>query len=186
MKNRILIATLACLIVTTGAFAQRGPAPTNGGGHGPEMGMGMGEHGPDSGLIIASNGTVILSSGTYDSATNTSTTTLKAISSSGAVLWTQTYTNLRAQFQLSGSNLLSVTEVAATDGTVTSTITAISIATGTTAWTKTINGRVQDLKPFNGGTYAIVIVPAATTGGSATRTLVAISDSGATLWSINI
>jgi len=179
--KRVLTAAFAFLMVASIAAA-------NGPGHGPGGPGGPGDigHGPDGGLIVASNGTVFITSSTYDSATNTATTTIKAVSSSGSVLWTQTLTNARGGFELSGSNLISENETVATDGTVTTTLTAISTASGATAWTKTINGRVTNLTPFNGGTYAVVVVPATTSAGTATRSLVAISDAGAILFSITL
>ena len=72
------------------------------------------------------------------------------------------------------------------DGTVSSTITAISTASGATAWTKSIAGRVGELAPFSGGTYVFVTVPAATSGGSATHSIVAIDNNGNTLWTVTL
>ena len=69
------------------------------------------------------------------------------------------------------------------DGTITTTLTAISAASGATAWTKTINGRVE-LIPFSGGTYAIVTVPATTSGGTATRSVIGIGNDGSTLFTL--
>lgn len=186
MKNKVLTAAMAMVMVAAIAAA-------NGPGHGPGgpggfQGGGPGDFGgpgPEGGLLVGSNGSVFIVSGTYDSATNSSTTTVKAVSSTGAVLWSRTL-NVRARFELSGSNLLTIDDVAASDGTITSTITAISTSTGATAWTKSVTGRITSLTPFNGGTYAVVVVPATTTGGTATRSLVAISDAGATLWSITL
>ena len=54
----------------------------------------------------------------------------------------------------------------------------LSLSTGAAAWTLAITGRVENLTPFSGGTYAVVIIPATTTGGTATRNLVAISSAG--------
>ena len=180
MKKAVL-ATIAFLMVATFAAANNGPS-----GHPPMGGPGDMGSGPGGGLQVASNGTVILRSEAFDSATNTHTSTLKAISSSGTVLWSQTLTNQRGDIEISGSNILLTSDVVATDGTVTSTITAISLATGATSWTKTINGHVGDLTPFNGGTYAVVVIPATTSGGSATRSLIAISDAGSVLWSVTL
>jgi hypothetical protein len=66
---------------------------------------------------------------------------------------------------------------------VTTTLTALSTASGATAWTKSISGRVE-LFPFNSGTYAIVVVPAAKSGGTATRSLMGISNNGSTLFTL--
>jgi len=177
MKN-LSIALLFALISSA--------ALANGGGHGGPGGPGPGDFGDHGGggALVAADGTIFLVSTVRDSATNTSTTTLKAISPSGSAKWSVTLTN-PGRLVLSGSNLLSVND-SSDSSTASSTITAISISSGATAWTQTIPGRVQDLIPFNGGTYAVVVTPAATTGGTATRSLVAISDAGAVLWTITV
>ena len=170
-----VIATMAFGGVAVADHGHGGPgAPPPGADFGGDHGLG--------GAIVGSDGTLYLTSTVFDSATNTATSTLKAISPAGAVKWSITLTN-RERLQLSGSNLLSVSY----DSTAgTSTISAISTSAGAAAWSQTITGHVQDLIPFNGGTYAVVVTPAATTGGTATRSLVAISDAGAVLWTISV
>jgi hypothetical protein len=174
MKKQLVLA-LALLLTTSLAYAR-------GGGHGPG-GPGGDAGGPGGGnAIVADNGTIIVTRVVTDSATDTRTTQLVAITAAGAQAWTATLTD-RGHLVLSGSNLLSVSE---DDDAGTTTITARSIATGAVAWTKTLTGRVTDLEPFSGGTYAIVVVPAATEGGTATRSVVGISSTGATLFTVNL
>jgi hypothetical protein len=146
-------------------------------GHG---GPGFPGFGPEGGFIVGSDGTVYLSTTTV--ASGVATTSVKAVRASGAVAWTATV-NGRGDFTLSDGNLLSVSD-STTNGTVTSTITAISTATGATAWTRNLNGRVHELHPFTNGTYAITVVPPATTGGTATRNLTAIGNDGSILWTL--
>jgi hypothetical protein len=167
--KKALAVTFALSLFAAVAMANEG----HGGGPGPG--------GPEGGFIVGSDGTVYLTTTTVSS--GVATTTVKAVRSTGVVAWTATI-NGRGGLELSDGNLLSVTEVRAADGTVTSTITAISTATGTTAWTRAIGGRIAELQPFSGGTYAIAVVPSTTTGGTATRSLVAISNSGAILWTL--
>jgi hypothetical protein len=175
--RKIITAVFAISLVAAAAFADHG---------GPGMGgPGFGPGGPEGGLVVGSDGTVYVPHTTVDTSTRTSTTTLTAIGANGATKWTATLTNA-GRLVLSGSNLLTVSETRASDGTITSTLTAISTATGQTAWTKTINGAVGDLVPFNGGTYAVVVVPATASGGSATRSLVAFDASGNQLWSVTV
>lgn len=170
--KRLSIALLLVLAMTTGAaFARGGGRP--GAGPGPGDGPGGGGN-----LIVASDGTIFVTRTVSDSATNTATTTLTAITSSGSTAWTATLTD-RGRLTLSGNNLLAVSEG---DTTGTSVITARSTSTGAVAWTANVTGHVTDLEPFSGGTYAIVVVPPATEGGTAARSLIAISNSGATLW----
>src|SRR5205814_4312807 len=150
-----------------------------------EGGGGRGNEGYGDDAIVASNGTIFITSSTIDTGTRTSTTTIKAISSSGAVMWTATLTNA-GRLELSGSNLIATNSTSASDGTVSTTLTAISTSSGSVAWTRTLNGRVTSLEPFSAGTYAIVVVPATTSGGSATRSLVAIGNDGSVLWTVSL
>lgn len=181
--KRILIATLATLL--TAGVALAGP----GGGHGPGPG-GPGPGGPGGDgfgggdAIVVADGTLIATRRVVDSATNTSTTQLIAITPAGTIAWSVTLTD-GGHFTLSGNNLLSVTG-SVTDTAVTSTVTARSTLTGAVAWTATINGRITNLEAFSGGTYAIVVTPPATTGGTPTRSVVALSSSGTTMWTVAI
>jgi hypothetical protein len=172
--KRILIATLVMLL--TAGVALAGP----GGGRGPG---GPGPDGPGGGdAIVLADGTLIVTRHVVDTATDTSTTQLLAITPAGTTAWNVTLTD-GGHLTVSGSNLLSVSS-SATDTAVTSTVTARSTATGAVAWTAAINGRVTDLEPFSGGTYAVVVTPAA--GGTPARSVVAISNSGARLWTASI
>ena len=170
--KRVLITTLALTMLAMVASANEG------GGRGPE-GFGGGD------AIVASNGTIFVTSSTIDTGTRTSTTTIKAISSSGALLWTASLSNA-GRLELSGSNLIASNETRASDGTVSTTLTAVSTSSGSVAWTRTLTGRVTSLEPFSAGTYAIVVVPATTSGGSATRSLVAIGNDGSVLWTVSL
>ncbi len=175
--KRILTATLVLLL--TAGVALAGPG---GGGRGPG---GPGPDGPGGGnAIVLADGTLIDTRRVVDTATDTSTTQLVALTTAGSTAWTVTLTD-GGHFTLSGGNLLSVDSSAA-DSAVTSTVSARSTATGAEVWTATINGRVTDLEPFSGGTYAIVVTPAAAAGGTPTRSVVALSNSGTTLWTASI
>jgi hypothetical protein len=150
----------------------------DGGGHGPD-----GYGGADA--IVASNGTIFVPSATIDTGTQTSTTTIKAIGISGGMLWTATLTNA-GRLVLSGNNLIATNVTTASDGTVSSTLTAISSSSGSVSWTRSLSGRVTSLEPFSAGTYAIVVVPAASSGGSTTRSLAAIGNDGSVLWTVSL
>jgi len=172
-----LSIAVAIMMVAAAAFA-------NGPDHGPGGPGGPGEPGGGGGVIVDSNGTVYIDVLT---AAGTSTTApafvLKAINSSGAVVWTSASMSGEHHFELANSNLISVSTTRATTTTAaSSTITAISTATGTTAWTLTVDGIATDVHPFSGGIYTIVVTPPASSGGTATRTLEAISNSGTVLW----
>jgi hypothetical protein len=176
--KRVSITLFAVLMTAAIAGANEGRGPGGPGGPGFEGGFG-------GGGIVASNGTIFITSTTVDMSTRTSTTTIKAITTSGTVAWTATLTNGRG-LVLSDGNLLSTSETTASDGTVSSTLTAISTSSGSVAWTRSFSGRVTSLEPFSGGTYVIVVTPAATTGGTPTRSLSAVSSSGVVLWTISL
>jgi hypothetical protein len=175
--KRVLILTFAMLMIAAAATA-------NGGHGGPGGDLGDFDRG-GAGAVVGSDGTIYITRSVVDTGTNTVTTTVTAVRPTGTTAWTATITT-RGRLILSGSNLLSLNETRATDGTITSTITAIATATGATAWTRTISGEAQELQPFSGGTYAIVVTPATTSGGTATRSLVAIGNDGSVLWTVNL
>jgi hypothetical protein len=167
--KKVLTVAFAISMIAGIAAANEG----HGGGPGPAFG-------PEGGLIVGSDGTVYLS--TTMVASGVATTSVKAVRASGAVAWTATVSG-RGDFTLSDGNLLSVSE-SATNGVATSVITAISTASGATAWTRNLNGRIAELHPFTNGTYAITVVPSTTTGGTATRNLTAIGNDGSILWTL--
>lgn len=175
--RKLLIAAIAVLMMAAVASAN---GPGGGGDHGGPGGFG----GPEAHAIVGTDGTIYLTSAT--TANGTTTVTVKAIRSNGSTAWTATLPAGARGVELSDGNLLAVTETHNSDGTHTTAITAISTASGNTAWTKSISGVVTDLHPFSGGTYLFVTVPAATSGGTATRSIVAIDNNGNTLWTVTL
>lgn len=172
--KKAAVVFFAVSMIAAAAFAEG-----HGGGPGGPGGLVVG---PEGGLTVGSDGSVYITSVSVTN--NVATTTIKAVRSTGTVAWTASITG-HPHITLSGSNILTLSD-ATSDGTITSTITAISTLTGSTAWTRTITGRVDELRPFSGGTYAEVVVPPATSGGTATRSLVAIGNDGATLWTLTL
>jgi hypothetical protein len=163
------IAVLALLMVATFAVANE-----HGGGPG---GPGRGFEG-DGHLDVAADGTVIITRAAASSTTANPVAEVVAIRN-GAIAWTSTLPSTRTDVEISGTQLLEVYDTTATGATTpTTTIRALALSTGAQAWTLNITGRVTDLTPFSGGTYAVIIIPATTTGGTATRNLVAISSTG--------
>ena len=159
--KKVSVVFVALLMVAAVASAQHGGGPGPGG-----------EHGPGGGAIVGSDGTIYITNGTA----------ITAVRSTGTVAWTATL-SAAGHVTLSDGNLIAENATRASDGTVTTTLTAVSTASGATAWTKTINGHAE-LFPFSGGTYAIVVVPPTTSGGTATRSLIGISNSGSTLFTL--
>ena len=168
--KRVSLVFLALSMTTAIAVAHGGP-----GGPGRDDGHYGG------GTEVGSDGTLYLSSVSVDSSAGTASTKITAVRPSGTVAWTVTLA-VGAEVELSGGNVIAESYTRS-DGTITTTLTAISAASGATAWTKTINGRVE-LIPFSGGTYAIVTVPATTSGGTATRSVIGIGNDGSTLFTL--
>ena len=165
------IVVLALLMAATVAVANdHGGGP---GGPGPGRGIEGDGH-----LSVASDGTVIVTRAAASSTTATPVAEVVAIRS-GAIAWSATLPSPRTGVEISGAQVIEVTDTTASGASSpATTLTALSVSTGAQAWTLNITGRVNDLTPFSGGTYAVVIIPATTTGGTATRNLVAISSSG--------
>jgi outer membrane protein assembly factor BamB len=175
--KKISIAVLALLMAATFAVADDHGHP---GGPGGGPGPGRGFEG-DAHLNVAADGTVIVTRAAASSTTANPVSEVVAIRN-GAIAWSATLPSPHAGVEISGSQVIEVIDSTATGATTpTTTLTALSISNGAQAWTLNITGRVANLTPFSGGTYAVVIVPATTTGGTATRNLVAISSSGTVL-----
>ena len=164
------IAVLALFMIATFAVAN-----DHGGPGGP--GGGRGIEG-DGHLNVAADGTVIVRRAAASSTTATPVAEVIAIRN-GAIAWSATLSSPRTEVELSGAQVIEVTDTTASGAsTPTTGLTALNVSNGAQAWTLSITGRVEDLTPFSGGTYAVVIIPATTTGGTATRNLVAISSTG--------
>src|SRR5947207_13077150 len=174
--KKISVVFLAVFMIAAIASAQHGGGPMG------EHGLGDERGGPGGDAIVGSDGNIYLSSVIVDTTANTATQTIKAVSPAGTVVWTATL-SAAGHPTLSDGNLIVEHASRASDGTVTTTLTAIATASGATAWTKTINGHVE-LFPFSGGTYAMVVVPPTTSGGTATRSLIGISNGGSTLFTL--
>ncbi len=168
------MAVLALLMAATFAAANDHPG-------GPGPGAPAGHEGGGGYLDVAPDGTVIITRAAASSTAAAPVAELVAIRN-GAVAWTATLPSPRTGTEISGAQVIEVIDSTATGATTpATTLTALSIANGAQAWTLNITGRVNRLTPFSGGTYAVVIIPAATSGGTPTRNLVAISSSGVVL-----
>jgi hypothetical protein len=176
MKKTITVV-LAMMMVATLAIANDHGMPAGPGGPG---GPGRGIEG-DGHISVAADGTVVIKRAAASSTTANPVADVVAIRN-GAIAWSATLPSPRADVELSGAQVIEVTDTTASAAsTPTTTLTALSISSGAQAWTLNITGRVTDLTPFSGGTYAVVVIPATTTGGTPTRNLVAISSTGTIL-----
>jgi hypothetical protein len=168
--KKTAIAVLTLLMAATFAVAnEHGGSGASAGGRGIEG---------DGHLTVASDGTVIVRRAAASSTTANPVAEIVAIRN-GAVAWSATLASPRTDIELSGSQVIEVTDTTASGAsTPTTGLTALNVSNGAQAWTLSITGRVEELTPYSGGTYAVVIIPATTTGGTATRNLVAISSTG--------
>ena len=173
--KRVLTMTFAMLLVASIASAQH---PDHGGPGAPGFG-------PEGHAIVGSDGTIYIETVTFDTTNRTSSTKVTAVRTTGTIAWTATVANAHG-FELSGTNLITANSTTASDGTVSTTLTALSANSGAVAWTRTLAGRAGELRPFSGGTYVFVVVPPATSGGTATRSLVAIGNDGSVLWTLSL
>lgn len=163
------IAVFALLMAATFAVANEHGGGPGGGPRGIEG---------DGHLSVAADGTVIVTRAAASSTTANPVAEVVAIRN-GAIAWTSTLPSPHADVEISGTQVIEVYDNTATGATTpTTALRALSLSNGAQAWTLSITGRVSELTPYSGGTYAVVIIPAATTGGTATRNLVAISSSG--------
>jgi len=175
MKKTFALTFVLFLLLASMASAQHRGGP----------GGGPGDPGPGGHAIVGSDGTIYLETVTVDTTARTSSTKLTAVRPTGTIAWTATVANAHG-FELSGSNLITATRSEAADGTVSTTLTAISTSSGAVAWTRTLTGNAGELQPFANGTYVFVVVPPATSGGTATRSLVAIGNDGSVLWTLSL
>lgn len=166
------IAVLALLMIATFAVANDHGGPGGPGGPG-----GRGFEG-DGHLNVAADGTVIVRRAAASSTSANPVAEIIAIRN-GAIAWSSTLPSPRTEVEISGAQVIEVTDATASGAsTPTTGLTALNVSNGAQAWTLSITGRVEGLTPYSGGTYAVVIIPATTTGGTATRNLVAISSTG--------
>lgn len=174
MKKTITVVLALMMAATIAVANDHGGPPAGPGGPG---GPGRGVEG-DGHLSVAADGTVVVVRAAASSTTANPVAEVVAIRG-GAIAWSATLSSPRSDVEISGSQVIEVTDTTASGASSpTTTLTALALSNGAQAWTLNITGRVTDLIPYSGGTYAVVIIPAATTGGAPTRNLVAISSTG--------
>ncbi len=177
---------LAGLGFSGAALAQRS-GPPGAFGMGPGGGRGPGFHGAP--VVVAPDGTALYvkSSTTTSGSTTTRTEELVAINSSGAVAWTWTPTGAIRGFAFSGAAVAVavVPQPSSPGASVTSSVVSLVLATGTQAWSASLNGVVGELKATPTGflcTVSTFIAGSGTSRGSVSRALVALDNTGKILW----
>ena len=181
-----------------------GGTPSYGQNGGMNGGMGdmagMGNH---RGLIVGSDGTVYTARISNPTTTQAATFEVVAVRPSGAIGWTASVNAGMTFIELSGANLLVTTSphgfdmgYGQTPITTSSTLVALSTASGSVQWTLPLDGFAFDIEPFAGGTYVTVVKTSQSnnnyggmhggtgSGSYGTRTLVAVGNDGKVLWSV--
>lgn len=214
--NRIAIALAATLFVAQIATAQMGMhrpgSPSNPGsgfGSGPMIGGFMGA--PNE-LLVAPDGMVFTIRHSPAATDTAPAIDIVAVLPSGAIAWSTTLAGGTRDLTLAGNLLILVSGANIGDGIpnnyadAKTQLTALSVVTGAKQWELELDGRVQAIEPFNGGVYVLVVEhdgltpPAAPSYGPrnglrsgpgygyglGTRSLAAISDAGAVLWTLSL
>jgi hypothetical protein len=179
----------------------------SGAGTGTGTGTGMGNgngpggdgRGASSQIVVATDGTAFLVR--HLEADATGQFEVVAIRTSGAAGWSHKLATLGpADLVVAGTNVVAIQHgnglasqgnPPTTPVAPTSKLTALSQASGSALWTLAIDGNVGDVKPFANGLYLTVSKPAvdstgAVVQGSGVKSLVAVSNDGAVLWTVQI
>ncbi|MFA6958303.1 MAG: hypothetical protein WC538_20735 [Thermoanaerobaculia bacterium] len=213
MKIKTLAVAVLTLSMAGAAFAQSsaverggmggGSGAGNGAGTGTGMGNGNGPGGDGRGasfeIVVATDGTAFLVR--HLEADATGQFEVVAIRTSGATGWSYKLVTLGpASLVAAGANVVAIQhgDGLASQGTPpttpvthTSKLTALSQASGSAIWTLAIDGNVGDVKPFANGLYLTVTKPevdstGAVVQGSGVKSLVAVSNDGAVLWTVRL
>ncbi|MBI2214901.1 MAG: hypothetical protein HYU52_14740 [Acidobacteria bacterium] len=214
MKLNTLAVAVLTLSMAGAAFAQSATVERGGmgGGNGSGSGMGMGNgSGAGSGMgprgegmggfpsvVVGTDGSAYLLR--HLEADATGQFEVVSIRATGVTGWTYKLPALgMADLVLSGTNVVAI-QVAGgygQNGTATAAITSkligLSQASGSALWTRDIEGHVSSATAFSGGLYLTVVKPAtdatgtpAPGSGTGVRSLVAVSNDGAILWTITL
>lgn len=211
MKIRTVAVAVLALSMAGAAFAQsstveRGGMGGNGGGSGTGTGMGTGAGSIPRGegmggfadVLVAADGNAFLLR--HLEADAVGQFEVVSVRPSGAFGWTYKLPTLgQAQLVLAGTNVVAIqvsggTGASGTTPTaIVSKLIAISQASGSEVWTRDIDGHVSSATAFSGGLYLTVVKPAvdatgtpAPGSGLGVKSLVAVSNDGAVLWTIQI
>jgi outer membrane protein assembly factor BamB len=137
-------------------------------------------------IVVAADGTVLaIKRGTDD-------VQLVAVNPSGAQAWTHTFTTGIHRFELAGELVLIATGNAPRDWrerppqSPRTGLIALNLSNGSQAWSLDIDGMVSAIEPAANAIFAVVTDPPDDGGAGqrrqGTRKLMALSRSGAILW----
>ncbi len=215
MKLKTLAIALVTITLSSTAFAQMGGPPRgsggngNGNGTGSGMGPGMGNgNGPGGNamagmpdLVVGTDGTAFLAR--HLEADPVAQFEVVAIRTSGAIGWSYKLPTLGpASLVAAGTNVVAVQNgnglgsqgiPPTTPVAQVSKLTAISQISGGSIWTLSVDGKLMDVKAFSNGLYLTVVKPIADATGThepgdglGEKSLVAVSNDGAILWTVKL
>lgn len=207
MKMKTIAATVLMLSMAGAALAQGAGTGRGGmgggmgsGGTGMGNGSGMGPRGQAMGgipdFVVGADGNVYLLRhlvtdpvGQFE---------IVSIRTSGATGWSYKLPSLgMAELVLAGANVVAIQvgggygQTGTAPTAITSKLIGISQASGSALWTRDIDGHVSNATAFTGGIYLTVVKPAidatgtpAPGSGTGVKSLVAVSNDGAILWTV--
>lgn len=203
MKHSISFICALVLVSAVPAFAQmmgngQHGGNMNGNMNGLIMGAMAASGAMGGGLLVGPDGTVYTLRIADAAAGSVPAGEVVAVRPSGAIGWTATVAAGMPSLALSGSDLIVATRTMGSAATPSSTLAALSTASGAQRWVLQLDGIVMDIEPFAGGTYVTLIKFPATSGGSggmmgrnqpgtgATRSLLAVGSDGRVLWTLQL
>lgn len=184
----VLTASIATAQMTPGGGMHRGSTPPGGsfGSMVPMAGM-------EQSLVVGTDGVLyVVRNGL--SPTSTPAGEVVAIRPSGTVAWTAKLASAVHRVEFAGSSVLVATGPAMggmgrwpVGGTLTSSVVALSAASGAVVWQTALDGVVTGIEPFANGTYVLIHVPnVSSTTMSVKRSVAAIDSTGKVLWKVDL
>lgn len=184
----ILTASIAAAQMMPGGGMHRGSNPPGGsaGSMTPMAGM-------ENSLVVGTDGVLYVVRNVL-SATSTPAGEVVAIRPSGTIAWTAKLQSIVHRVEFAGSSVLVATGPAMggmgrwpAGGALTSSVVALSAASGAVVWQTALDGVVTGIEPFATGTYVLIHVPNVSSATmSVKRSVVAIDNAGKVIWKVEL
>lgn len=184
----VFAASIATAQMTPGGGMHRGSNPPGGsaGSMTPMAGM-------ENSLVVGTDGVLYVVRNVL-SATNTPAGEVVAIRPSGTIAWTAKLQSVVHRVEFAGASVLVATGPAMggmgrwpVGGALTSSVVALSAASGSVVWQTALDGVVTGIEPFASGAYVLIHVPnVSSTTMSVKRSVVAIDNTGKVTWKVDL
>lgn len=184
----VFAASIATAQMTPGGGMYRGSTPP-----GSSIGSMAPMAGMEQSLVVGTDGVLYVVRNVL-SATSTPAGEVVAIRPSGTVAWTAKLQGVVHRLEFAGSSVLVATGPAMggmgrwpAGGVLTSSVVALSAASGSVVWQTALDGVVTAIEPFANGTYVLIHVPnMSSTTMSVRRTVAAIDSAGKVMWKVDL